>query len=79
MRRFYATFLVLLVTASVALTALLSAGARMRAGAGGAAAITVAVAGFVALNVASLLLVRIMVVLGRRPLVPNAPEQGGSR
>jgi hypothetical protein len=79
MKRFYATFLVLLVTASVALTALISVGARMREGDGGATSIVVAAISFLAMAMGALLLVRIMLVLARRGVVDGASEEGGSR
>lgn len=78
MRRIYTTFLTLLLTASVALTALLSTGARMRGGDGGAVEIAVSSASFVALAIAALLLVRVMFVLSRRPMISER-EEGGSR
>jgi hypothetical protein len=78
MKHFYATFLVLLVTASVALTALISVGARMREGGAGATSIVVAAISFLALAVAGLLLVRIMLVLARRGVIDGALEEGGS-
>ena len=63
MRRFYLSFLTLLLTASAALTALLSMGARMRGGAAGPLEIITAAVSFVALTGACLLLLRILLAL----------------
>lgn len=76
MRRFYVTFLVLLLTASVALTMLLSVGARMRSGDVGVTQATIAAASFLVLTVASALLLRIMFALSR-PAPAGAESRKG--
>ncbi|MDE3094824.1 MAG: hypothetical protein KGK07_02350 [Chloroflexota bacterium] len=73
------TFLVLLFTASVALTSLVSVGARMRAGDLGPAPAVIAAASFLALAVAGTLLLRIMFVLSRPAPAGAASRKGVQR
>ena len=79
MRRFYATFLVLLAIASTALTSLVSVGAQMRGGDIGPAPAAIAAASFLALAVAGALLLRIMFALSRPASAGAASRKGVQR
>ncbi len=77
MKRFYASFAILLLTASGSLTALLSIAARMRGSEHTIVASSLAGVSFLLLLVSTMLLVRIMIALAHPAASVGTSGEGG--